>query len=274
MLKRVAIFCAPKENVRKEAHKKIKIIERADFEIVGLHGFQEKEVNPSELCKEADFIIVFGGDGTILYTAKYCGDKPILGVNYGKIGFLTEITPDNFKTALEKIKSNMFWIQENKRLGGEIAYPDGERLALTSVLNEYLVYTSALSKMVSFEIFVDLEPITKVRGDGFIVATPIGSSAYALSAGGPILIPNALAFLVVPLAPLWGKFRSLVLSEKNVLSIKVREDGSNAVIVGDGMDKYELPRGSLVHFRLTNQKTRFIRFGSKFEKLSRLMLII
>jgi len=272
---KVAIFCAPKERVLQSVNAVEREILNFGLKIVGFHGCgNRKNSDPKKMCEVADLVIVLGGDGTILYASRFCGDKPILGVNFGKIGFLSDISPDHVHEALELITEDKFWVQELRRLSAEIEYPDSEARKLPSVLNEYLLFTSALAKMISIEIFIDYEPITKVRGDGLIVATPIGSSAYALSAGGPILLPETSAYLVVPLSPLWGKFKPMVLSKENTFSVKIREDGSSAVIVGDGMEKKELPKKCTVHFSLSDEKTRFIRFGSRYAKLSRLMLII
>jgi len=272
--KKIAIFCAPKKDVIAELEVIKKILLEAGYEIIGLHGCTTEDSDPREVSRLADLILVLGGDGTILYASKFCQDKPILGVNYGKIGFLSEISPGNLRDALRKINENEYWIQELRRLKAKVNYPNGEVRELQSVLNEYLLFTSALAKMISIEIFVDQEPITKTRGDGLIIATPIGSSAYALSAGGPILLPDIPTYLIVPLAPLWGKFKSMVLSDKHTFSVKIREDGSSAVVVGDGLEKLSLPKNSIIHFQLSDEKTSFIRFGSRFEKLSRLMLII
>jgi len=274
-MRKVAIFCAPREKIWNEIESIQRRILSKGFKIEGCHGCRgERNEDPYEICERSELVIVLGGDGTILYASKYCGDKPILGVNYGKIGFLSEVSPERLPEALNLIKEGKYWVQELRRLKAEIELNNTKKEELRSVLNEYLIFTSALAKMISIEMFVDHEPITKVRGDGLIIATPIGSSAYALSAGGPILLPETSTFLVVPLAPLWGKLKPLVLSEENVLSVKIKRDGASAVIVSDGMEKISLPRESTAHFFLSHEKTRFIRFGSKFSKLSRLMLII
>ncbi len=270
---RALIFYVPKEMVIRDLPNVKKSLESRgwDYELVNISDNIEK-INFEK--KNLDIAIVLGGDGSILKVSRVIGSVPILGVNYGKIGYLTEITPTQFQQALDWFSDDRYWIQSVKRLAAEIKGDDKYRRKLPSVLNEYLISTSKPSKMLSYEIYLDGEPLTKGKGDGFIVATYIGTTAYSLSAGGPVFVDNIDGFLVVPIAPLWGKLRPLVIPGFLTLTIKLLSEGKEAIIVPDGMESYDLKIGEQVSISLSDQETRFIRFGSRYSRLIRLMLIL
>ncbi len=268
--KKLLLFYPPKDNVISELPKIKKILETK--------GWNYEEFAPEKRAVDydvkADFALVLGGDGSILHVSRYINNIPILGVNYGKIGYLTEIIPGELPHALDLIQDEKYWIEEVYRLEGHISKRDGDKIQLPSVLNEYLIFTSRLSKMISYEIYLDGEPLTKGKGDGFIISTSIGTTAYALSAGGPVFIGNVKGFLIVPLSPLWGKLRPFVIPDYLTITIKLLTDGWPGIIVPDGMDTYSLEMGDSITIWLSDKTTKFIRFGSRYARLTRLMLIL
>lgn len=264
------LFYSPKDNVKKDLPKIRKILNKK--------GWDYEEYPPGEEIAnydpDADVAIVLGGDGSVLHITRYVRDIPILGVNYGKIGYLTEIVPGELSQALDMISEERYWIEEVHRLEGHIIDETGAKQELPSVLNEYLIATSRLSKMISYEIYLDGEPLTKGKGDGFIVSTSIGTTAYALSAGGPLFVGDVKGFLIVPIAPLWGKLRPLVIPDYLMVTIKLLSDGWPAVVVPDGIDSYNLNASEAISIWLSEKKTKFIRFSSRYSRLTRLMLIL
>ncbi len=264
------LFYSPKETVKRDLPKIRKILEEK--------GWDYEEFPPNQEVKRydhnADIAIVLGGDGSVLHVTREIQDIPILGVNYGKIGYLTEIVPGELPQALDLIKEEKYWLEEVHRLEGHILEEDGTKKPLPTVLNEYLIVTSRLSKMISYEIYLDGEPLTKGRGDGFIVATSIGTTAYALSAGGPVFAGDVKGFLIVPIAPLWGKLRPLVIPDYLMVTIKLLSDGWPAIIVPDGIDSYDLTAPEAISIWLSEKTTKFIRFSSRYSRLTRLMLIL
>jgi len=268
--RKALLFFSPKDRVLNEIEKVKKLLREKGWEI-DVFSPNEKIEN---IDKNADIAIILGGDGSILYVSRFIGDIPILGVNYGKIGYLTEIVPGELSRAIDLINEEKYWIEEVHRLEGYILKEDETKIKLPSVLNEYLLFTSRLSKMLSYEIYLDGEPLTKGKGDGIILSTSIGTTAYALSAGGPVFAGNVKGFLLVPLAPLWGKLRPLVVPDYLTITVKLLSDGWSGVVVPDGVDTYEVPKSSALTVWLSNEKTRFIRFGSRYERLTRLMLIL
>ncbi|MGQ4890954.1 MAG: NAD(+)/NADH kinase [Candidatus Njordarchaeia archaeon] len=268
--KKALLFYPPKDNVLTDLPKVKRILNEK--------GWEYDEYKPGEEVKEydktADLALILGGDGTILHASRFIQDVPILGVNYGKIGYLAEIIPGELAHALDLIKEERYWIEEVYRLEGHLTNKNGEKKELPSVLNEFLIFTSKLSKMISYEIYLDGEPLTKGKGDGFIVSTSIGTTAYALSAGGPVFIGDVKGFLIVPMAPLWGKLRPLVVPDYLTITIRLLSDGWPGIVVCDGIDRYKLDVGDSITMWLSNKKTKFIRFSSRYARLTRLMLIL
>ena len=266
------VFYVPKEIVIRDLPNVKKALEDRgwDYRLINLSD----NINLDFRKEQTDIAIVLGGDGSILKVSRVIGNTPILGVNYGKIGYLTEITPSQFQQSLDWFSDERFWIQSIRRLSAEIKGDDKSRKLLPTALNEYLISTSKPSKMLSYEIYLDGEPLTKGMGDGFIVATSIGTTAYALSAGGPVFVDSVDGFLVVPIAPLWGKLRPLVIPGYLTLTIKLLSEGKEAIVVPDGMESYTIGIGEQISIFLSKNETRFIRFGSRYSRLIRLMLIL
>ncbi len=203
-------------------------------------------------------VIAIGGDGTVL-RALQRNDAPVFSVNAGSLGFLTAVTPDEMIFALERVIRGEYIIDERIKLMIEL---NGERLA--DATNEVVIHTSQIAKIRDFQIFIDNELVDSVRADGMIVATPTGSTCYAMSVGSPILFPGLDAFVIVPIAPFKLSARALVISSRSRIEIKLKEPRKNCVIVIDGQEIDKMsPKDSLT-ISLSEKKARFIRFGQDF----------
>ena len=167
---------------------------------------------------DVDFLICIGGDGTILRTLHYLKKPtPVLGINMGAIGFLAEVQPENAVSALTRILEG-FEVERKERLSVEVK---GERERMPYAMNEAVVITSKPGKMLHFAIFVDDDELERLRADGVVFATPTGSTAYAMSAGGPIVDPKVDAAIIVPIAPFKLSARPTVVDINTVISLEL-----------------------------------------------------
>lgn len=190
-----------------------------------------------------DIVIVLGGDGAMLATSWRLGNRqvPVMGINLGRVGFLAAVAPDRAMTVLETVLSGKAKTECHAMMQTRIRR-NGVVLVDTHVLNEVVVDSPA-SRMLDIDLTVDRRPVCTYRGDGLIVATATGSTAYSLAAGGPILSPRLDAFLVTPLAPHMLTQRPLVLPGERVASLRVQ---AQARFTADGHEAHPLEKGDVV----------------------------
>lgn len=218
---------------------------------------------------DADIIITIGGDGTILRTQSLIGGKktPIFGINMGTVGFLTEIGPEETFHALKEVLDGNYFVEERARL--EVWH----NRKLAPALNEVVLLTRQPAKMLHLEIKVDEEHVEELRADGLIIATPSGSTAYAMSAGGPIVDPRVDAFIIVPICPFKLGSRPTVVSSSSVIQVKLLREGKKAKAVIDGQYEEEINYMDEVIFSKSNENAYFVRLTKDFYKKVREKLI-
>lgn len=216
---------------------------------------------------DTDFVVTVGGDGTILRTAMLMQepDTPILGVNMGSRGFLTEVFPEDIVGALDRVIEGAYDIEEciklsSRSLNLEGTFPDS--------LNEVLIASSLPSKTLDMRLSVDGDQILDIQADGAIVATPTGSTAYNLSAGGSILSPEIDAMILSTICP-YSYFRSIVVPASSRVTVELLKPKVNALVIIDGREYTALKPGSSVEVWRSNYVTRFIRFKSFYNRLER-----
>jgi NAD+ kinase len=209
--------------------------------------------------KEIDLWIALGGDGTMLRAGHLCAPYkiPILGINLGKFGFLTAIQRDEWRSALIKLLDGEGWIEERMMLTAEHVRA-GEKKGSWNALNEAAVSRAAIIRPVHLDTYVDGRFLTTYVADGLIAATPTGSTAYALAAGGPILPPDLRNILLVPVAPHLSIDRAIVLAEGSDVTITVHTD-HQAVICIDGKEPIPLLNGDQVHIKASKHTVQFVR---------------
>ncbi len=185
---------------------------------------------------DIDLVLSIGGDGTFLRAAHRVRDAgvPLLGINLGRLGFLTEVDPDRVDDSLHRIVAGAWTIRERDTLEMTATDADGEVVGGGWALNEVSIEKSARQHMLQMDVLVDDERFTRVGADAMIVATSTGSTAYALSAGGPIVSPHLAAMLVVPVAPHTLFDRTLVTADHQCITIVVAPDQEDAVVSCDG----------------------------------------
>ncbi|MEK6692819.1 MAG: NAD(+)/NADH kinase [Nitrospirota bacterium] len=221
---------------------------------LGEKGFQRSEI-PSLV----DMIIVLGGDGTLLSVARLVGGRgiPILGVNLGGLGFITEIPLDELYTTLERIFKNDYFIEERLMLIVHV-HRQGERIAEYNVLNEVVVNKGALARIIDLETFINKTYVTTFKADGVIISTPTGSTAYSLSAGGPIIYPTLHSFVLTPICPHTLTNRPIVLPDDFLVEIALKSESGDVFLTLDGQVGFSLKYGDVVEVKKSQGKIKLI----------------
>ncbi len=214
-----------------------------------------------DLADRCDLVLSFGGDGTLLNTARILGSSgtPILGVNIGRLGFLTGVEVDFVRKAILAIEAGRFEIAERLTLEARI---DGSTEPLRA-LNEILITRTASAQMISIEVSVDGVFLNHYRSDGLIVATSTGSTAYSLSAGGPIIVPGSGVIVVTPVAPHTLTVRPVVLPNESEVSIRVTTPGVSYTIAADGEGPTLDRAGVAVTISKSKNSVRLVRLEGR-----------
>lgn len=226
-----------------------------------------KYTNPELVPDDTDAVIVLGGDGTLLQTARDLGDRdiPLVGINFGNLGFLAENNKDMLYETLDKLISDDFTIEKRMMLTGKIVR-NGEVVYDNVSLNDIVINRSGSLQIVNYKISVNNQYLNSYSADGIIVATPTGSTAYNLSAGGPIVNPSAALILVTPICPHTLNTRSIILGEEDIIEIEIlpsRGDvKGNRIAAFDGDNEMYLEDYDKVYIRKAKMCTRIIKMNS------------
>jgi NAD+ kinase len=216
-----------------------------------------------QAAEGCDLIVVLGGDGTILRGAEFARrvDAPLLGVNLGHVGFLAEAERDDLDATVDHIARSDYAVEERMTLHVDVKL-DGELIASSWALNEVSVEKAARERMLEVTLEVDARPLSTWGCDGVIVATPTGSTAYAFSAGGPVVWPQVEAILVVPTAAHALFSRPLVLGPDSHLAIEIKAANEGAGVMWcDGRRHVDLPPGARIEVRRGSRPIRLARLG-------------
>lgn len=218
----------------------------------------------SDIPARADLIIVLGGDGTLISVARHVGAhmKPILGVNLGSLGFLTEITQEETFTTLERVLRGDFKVSSRMMLDA-VVMRGGREIARYVVLNDAVINKGALARIIDMETSVDGAYLTTFKADGLIVATPTGSTAYNLAAGGPIIYPGLSCLVISPICPHMLTNRPLIVSDRSVIHIEVKFEDQHVVLTADGQVGMPLKGGDVVELRRSEVRTLLIESPTK-----------
>jgi NAD+ kinase len=236
--------------------RKIKVFLEANIAAaVGKSGGFKME----DLASRVDLIAVLGGDGTMLRTARYVAhrDVPIVGINMGTFGYLTEVNLNETYAALELILKGDFLTE--KRMMLDVKIRRGNKLIGSGiVLNDVVINRGNLSRIVELETTIDGHYLTTYKSDGLIISTPTGSTAYSLSAGGPIVFPGKDLIIINPICPHTLTNRPIIFPEKSDLQIVLRSKESGATITLDGQESYRITAGDLMIVRKSKFVTRLV----------------
>jgi len=225
-----------------EAKGLIVILAERSANMIGIEG-----LSFDAMCEKADFLVSLGGDGTLLSLVRrsYAFKKPVVGINAGNLGFLADVTIDDVETFLEQLFSDEYRIDDRMMIAGHILKSNGEKKEFFA-FNDVVITSPKPSKMVQINAAILGERFNSYRGDGVIISTPTGSTAYNLAAGGPVLYPLTKAFIITPvLAHSLGNQRPLVVPAD--FSIEFDAEKYEAIATIDGQEVYVLLEGDVLY---------------------------
>lgn len=227
-------------------------------------------VSRDRIARRTDLVLVAGGDGTLLSVARDAPTStPVLGINVGLVGFLAGLSQDEALRRLDEVLAGKFREDPRRRL--EVAVAEGPHAGKYHALNDAVLNKEAIGRISAFSVSIGGRPIAEFRGDGVIVATPTGSTAYNLSAGGPILDPSLNAFVVTPICPHTLSQRPLVVPDSTAIGLTVierwRNDGVNLTL--DGQESFRVPVGVVIEVRRSKSAVTLLRppESDHFQKL-------
>jgi NAD+ kinase len=220
--------------------------------------------------KALDLVVVLGGDGTLLSAARVTAaiDVPLLGVNLGSLGFLTEVPPQSLYPMLDAIAEGHATCEHRSLMQCELLRGDEVR-GKYLVFNDAVVNKTALARLNTYDLYINKKFVSSYRADGMIIATPTGSTAYSLSAGGPVLMPTVNALLVTPVAPHSLTHRPLVVPDSAEIEILLRSEEEVAYLSLDGQPGLDLSDGDRVRCRRSQHQVNLFRTGSDFFQVLR-----
>lgn len=220
--------------------------------------------------RDLDLLVVLGGDGTLLSAARSTAaiDVPILGVNLGSLGFLTEVPPQSMYNMLDAIAAGEAKVESRALMKCELVR-NNEVIGSYLVFNDTVLNKTTLARLNTYELYLDKIFVSSYSSDGVIVSTPTGSTAYSLSAGGPIVMPTVSAILITPVAPHALTHRPLVVPDSSEIEILLRSDDGAAYLSLDGQPGIDLHNGDRVRCRRSQHKVNLFRTGSDFFQILR-----
>lgn len=220
-------------------------------------------ISENKLDASLDCILVLGGDGTLIQVCRDTlhANHPVYGINMGTVGYLLEVDVDNYEEALNLLIDEEYFISERMMIEGEVVR-DGRVLYKDVALNDIVLNRAGSMNIIRFNLYVNGLPINKYHADGIIVATPTGSTAYSMSAGGPIVSPEASLFVVTPISPHTISSRSVVLQDDIVIELEVDANyrgGCYSALHFDGAGSIDLIPGDRVRIYKSQYKTKLVR---------------
>ncbi|RMG41792.1 MAG: NAD(+)/NADH kinase [Candidatus Dadabacteria bacterium] len=227
-------------------------------------SFNGDVLNPLELTGSADPIITLGGDGTLIGIARHVqGKSPVLlGVNFGHLGFLTEVLPSELFNVLDDVLNGNAACEERCMLKASVIRRS-KSIHTAQAVNDAVIQKGSRDKMLNLDINIKGEPLARVRGDGLIVSTPTGSTAYSLAAGGSILYPSLESMILTPICPHSLTIRPLVLPLDIGLKIEIPDFEGDVFLSLDGQDSYNLEPGDTIEITRSENVVKFVRSPSK-----------
>ncbi len=244
-MKKVGIVVKEDAKAIKKADELEKWLHSKDIDVVRKENIRPRsrieDVDESSAPPDLFCIFVLGGDGTFLSAVRWIGDQtiPILGVKFGEVGFLAETAEESLFSAAEAVLKNEFTTKPRMRLLVKVIREERE-LARETVLNDIVVNKGALARLAHIETYINDHYMTTYSADGLIVATPTGSTAYSLAAGGPIIHPGVPGILITPICPFTLTNRPLVVPDSACIRIRLAKESSDIMLTFDGQGGLEI----------------------------------
>jgi NAD+ kinase len=217
-----------------------------------------------EIARRSDLIIVLGGDGTMLATARLIGGRnvPVIGVNFGLLGYLTEYSVEDLFPTLEHVMQGDYRIDSRMRLDADVLRKEN-CIATGSVLNDAVVNKSALARIIELECWINGQLVNRFRADGLIISTPTGSTAYSLSAGGPLVHPKIHAIVITPICPHTLTNRPLVIPDEAYVELVLMTAREEVTLTLDGQIGFALKYGDRIRVRKSEYYLQLVQSNSK-----------
>lgn len=236
----------------------------ADSDTCGALSGLECVARETIAARKPEFVVVLGGDGTMLAAARAVAKAgiPILGVNLGSLGFMTEVRLEELDTTLDAVERKQAVFDARAMLRCELVR-DGESADEYEALNDIVVNKAALARMVDFDVYVNRQFVSNYKADGVIVATPTGSTAYSLAAGGPILTPKVNAFVITPVSPHALTNRPLVVPDESEIAIEVKQPQEEAYLTVDGQTGEPLRQGDRIVCRKSKHTIQLLHLPQR-----------
>jgi NAD+ kinase len=270
--KLVGIVSKPdKPELKKVVPELVAWFAKHNYEVVSdretaAYGDGTEVVQRSDMgSRPLDFVVVLGGDGTLLSAARSVGKTgiPILGVNLGTLGFLTEVPLAELYSALQVVDSKGYTIDSRSRLHCQLVRED-KCIASYDALNDVILNKATIARLSDLDLYINQEFVSNYQADGLIVSTPTGSSAYSMSAGGPILMPSVQAFVITPVSPHALTHRPVVVPDSVEISILVKTDLEKAFLSIDGQEGMPVENGDRVVCRKSDHSVNLLRIEKTF----------
>ncbi len=232
---------------------------RAEGRTAWQEALQKRDAQVDDRLEGTDIVLVLGGDGSILSAARMCAQAsiPLLGINFGRVGFLTELEPTEVEEKLPLYLSGDYWIDERAMLQAEVETDNVQHRFIA--LNDMVVVRGAVPRVIRVKVWLDGHYYNTTIADGIIVSTATGSTAYNLAAGGPILHPQVRSSVLTPVAPHLATDRSLILEPNAVTTLELQPGSDGAILSADGQSNLTLNTGAQVTIRGSQYLTRFLR---------------
>lgn len=237
---------------------------RMQEEYIGLVDGNSMAVPREHVTDGVDILLVLGGDGTLLLAARLLEgtDQPILGINLGSLGFLTELGLEELFGSLERVLNGEYTIEPRVRLEASVRRGE-ERIGPYQVLNDVVINKGAVARIIDLEAYVNDQRVTNYQADGLIVSTPTGSTAYSLAAGGPIIEPTLDVIVISPICPHTLTNRPLVVPGGSRVELCLRSDSGPVFLTLDGQEGTRLCQGDCVQVRASGSRVNLIRVGER-----------
>jgi NAD+ kinase len=229
-------------------------LEKRGLDVIRIESPERQETAPV-----VDMVLVLGGDGTLLSVARLVEgtDIPILGVNLGSLGFLTEVPLEELYPVLEDVLEEKFVVDHRLMLKSTV-HRGSRSFPQPAALNDVVINSGTLPKMIRMEIFANRQFVTHLRADGLIISSPTGSTAYSLSAGGPIIHPSVDAILLTPISPHMLTNRPIVISAREKVEVAIRTEERGPSVTSDGQIVFPLQKDDIVEVSLSEKRLRLI----------------
>lgn len=240
----------------------------------GLHDVAGKGARLED-PSQVDGLVTLGGDGTLLRGARFLDgrDIPLLGVNLGRLGFLTSCQSEDFEAALRNLAGGDFVAQPRMALSARVIDQAGQARKQWRALNDFVLHKGGFARVVRLNVFVDDESIGTYAADGIVISTPTGSTAYSLSAGGPVVVPTLESIVLTPISPHTLASRSLVIPADAEVSVEANESPTELLVTVDGQVGTSFVKGEKLKIRRADSPVRIVRFpGATFFERMRVKL--